>query len=163
MDKIYIRRQDEKIKVGEKNFDEEDVRLDTYEHINSVFSTFSGLFNYGVRKVKNHDKTKLQRLGLFTRALMTNFDKDVITEEYWKEVHFAEERHHLNDRVPDDVDLLDVLEMLCDCVCAAKARSGKITMPIEISADVLLKAVDNTVKLLDENVEVLNESLKVIV
>ena len=43
--------------------------------------------------------------------------------------------------------------MIADCVCAGKARSGKVR-PIEINEEILKKAVDNTVKLIDKYTEV---------
>lgn len=58
------------------------------------------------------------------------------------------------DGVREDVDLVDVIECVVDCVMAGLARSGK-TRPIEIPADVLLKAVQNTANKLVSLVEVI--------
>ena len=63
------------------------------------------------------------------------------------------ERHHLLKNVPDDVDLLDVLEQICDCVSAGMARSGKV-FDVEIPSEILEKAVKNTVKMLIDRIEV---------
>jgi hypothetical protein len=43
--------------------------------------------------------------------------------------------------------LIDVLEMIADCICAGMARSGEVR-DLEISTDILEKAVQNTVKLI---------------
>ena len=61
-------------------------------------------------------------------------------------MHVTTERHHLNEHVPADVNLFDVLERIADITCAAVARNGKFTFPAEIDADMLKKAYENTVK-----------------
>lgn len=58
-----------------------------------------------------------------------------------------DERHHIKDHCPDDVDLVDVLEMIADCTAAALARSGGLKYPLEIDKDVLYKAFENTCEL----------------
>ena len=73
----------------------------------------------------------------------------------WSKLHYYElERHHLKRHCPDDVDLFDVIEMICDCVAAGMARSGDV-YDLDISEDILQKAVKNTVKLLKEQIEVI--------
>lgn len=67
----------------------------------------------------------------------------------WYQLHVNTERHHLLSRCPDDVSLLDVIEMIVDCVCAGKTRSGEVR-DLEISTDILEKALKNTVKLVDD-------------
>lgn len=57
------------------------------------------------------------------------------------------------DGVPADVNLIDVLDMICDCVMAGMARSGSV-YPLEIDDTVLRRAFDNTVELLKANVQV---------
>ena len=51
------------------------------------------------------------------------------------------------------INLLDVIEMIVDCVCAGKTRSGAVR-DLEISTDILEKALKNTVKLVDGMTEV---------
>lgn len=67
----------------------------------------------------------------------------------WYQLHVNSERHHLLSRCPEDVNLLDVVEMIVDCVCAGKTRSGEVR-DLEISTDILEKALKNTVKLVDD-------------
>ena len=74
----------------------------------------------------------------------------------WSKLHYEElERHHLKRFCPEDVNLFDVIEMLCDCVCAGMARSGDI-YDIDIPADILTKAVSNTVELMKQQIEVVD-------
>ncbi len=71
----------------------------------------------------------------------------------WYRLHYENlERHHLLRHVPDDVDLFDVIEMVCDCVSAGMARCGEVR-PIEIADGVFQKALENTVKILQNEIE----------
>ena len=98
----------------------------------------------------DHDRTKLAYIDLFHREFQTGFK----TIEWW-EMHQKEERHHFNnpDYIQDDVNLLDVLEQIVDGVMAGMARSGQYRKEVP-SAQLLLKAYENTAKLLLEQVEV---------
>ena len=60
------------------------------------------------------------------------------------------------DGVPDDVNLIDVLDMVIDCVMAGMARTGQV-YPLKIDPDVLMKAFNNTVELLKDNVVVIED------
>lgn len=72
----------------------------------------------------------------------------------WSKIHYEVlERHHLKRHCPDDVNMLDVIEMICDCVAAGMARSGEV-YDVDIPAEVLTKAVKNTVDLLKREIEV---------
>lgn len=75
------------------------------------------------------------------------------TDMEWYQTHIREERHHINSRCPDDVDLIDIIEYIVDCCCAGKTRSGYIS-PIVIDPEILKRAVENTVKLIDNNTRI---------
>ena len=93
-------------------------------------------------------------LAVFTRALKTGFKDDEFKKINWWNIHKTKERHHLNDNCPDDVNIIDVIEMIVDCTMAGLARTGKV-YDISIKPEILKKAVDNTVKLLIDNTKVL--------
>ena len=67
-------------------------------------------------------------------------------------------RHHIDkeDGIPDSVDLVDVIEHIVDCVMAGMARSGEV-YDLQLPADVLERAFQNTVQLLTENVQLKTE------
>ena len=108
----------------------------------------------------NHDYTKVNdpEKSLFYRELCATIEgkMDSFVDGEWYPMHCKTERHHLNEYCPDDVTLIDVIEMICDCVCAGLARSGNVR-PVEISTDILKRAVDNTVKMLVDIVEIEGE------
>ena len=97
----------------------------------------------------NHDYTKIDNDtgSLFYREFCNTIEGWMNFEDgKWYKMHCEKERHHLNKHCPDDVNLIDVIEMICDCVCAGMARSGSV-YPIEISSDILQRAVSNTVEM----------------
>lgn len=103
---------------------------------------------------KFHDCTKKSQERMFWRDFRDTLDNgsDFVNGE-WYQLHVMAERHHLLSHCPDDVNLLDVLEMIVDCVCAGKARSGEVR-ELEISTDILEKALKNTVNLVDSMTEI---------
>lgn len=100
----------------------------------------------------NHDWTKIQYFDQFAKDTLERQDTPDFKSRDWYKIHTKEERHHLNANTPKDVDLLDVLEFICDCVVAGKARTGRVEKKyLELSGDILKKAFWNTVdKLIDE-------------
>ena len=104
----------------------------------------------------NHDYTKVDSDtgSLFYRELCNTIEGRMNFEDgKWYKMHCEKERHHLNKHCPDDVNLIDVIEMICDCVCAGLARTGSV-YPIDISSEILQRAVANTVKMCINAVEV---------
>ena len=101
-----------------------------------------------------HDYTKKTAEPQFYKDFLSTMNEGTnFVEGKWYKMHIEKERHHLLSRCPDDVDLLDVLEMIADCVCAGMARSGEVR-DLEISTDILEKAVQNTVKLIRDMIVV---------
>lgn len=97
-----------------------------------------------------HDYDKLSEIDWFFANFKTGFE-----QTGWWDNHRKIHRHHLNhkDGVPDDVNLIDVLEYIVDCVMAGMARSGEV-YPLEASDELLRRAFENTTELLKANVEV---------
>ncbi len=97
-----------------------------------------------------HDYDKITDIDGFHRDFLTGFKR---TE--WWDNHRKVNRHHLlqDDGVPEDVNLVDVLDMIVDCVMAGMGRSGSV-YPLDISPDVLMTAFQNTVELLKAEIVV---------
>ena len=94
---------------------------------------------------ERHDITKVTREHEFWRDFSNKMENPALefTDMPWYKMHVAAERHHLSNNVPDDVDLIDVMEMICDVVAASLARSGQEPM-ISFDADLLNRAAENT-------------------
>ena len=97
-----------------------------------------------------HDYDKLSDIDGFHADFVTGFK-----QTGWWERHRKLNRHHLlqADGVPDDVNLIDVLDLIADCVMAGMARSGSV-YPLELSPDVLMRAFNNTADLLKRRIVV---------
>ena len=100
-----------------------------------------------------HDYDKLTDIDWFYEDFKTKFEKTG-----WWDNHRKIHRHHLGqaDGVPEDVNLLDMLEYVADCVMAGMARSGDV-YALEASNELLRRAFENTVALLKSQVTVSQE------
>lgn len=100
-----------------------------------------------------HDQDKLHNIEGFHRDFITGFQK---TE--WWDLHRKLNRHHLTheDGVPEDVNLIDVLDFIVDCVMAGMARSGQVR-PLKLQPELLERAFQNTVNQLISQVVVVKE------
>jgi hypothetical protein len=120
------------------------------QHIGDVqrgLAMFAGLL---VEAAGRHDYDKLTDIDSFYADFQTKFEQTA-----WWDRHRQLNRHHLTqaDGVRDDVNLIDVLDFIVDCVMAGMARTGTV-YPLQIAPDVLQKAFDNTVELLKSQVVV---------
>ena len=99
---------------------------------------------------QNHDPDKLTDIDGFHADFVTGFK-----QTGWWDRHRKLNRHHLTqaDGVPDDVNLIDVLDFIADCVMAGMARSGSV-YPLKLSPELLERAFQNTVELLTRQVVV---------
>lgn len=104
---------------------------------------------------EKHDADKITDIDGFYTDFQTGFE-----QTGWWDRHRKLNRHHLNepDGVPADVNLIDVLDYIADCVMAGMARSGKVR-PVQIDSDVLWRAFRNTAKLLERQVEVYEQEV----
>lgn len=125
------------------------------EHISDVSRMMSSIAECINKAGRHHDDTKIDEpeRSLFYRELCAKIEGkiDSFVDGEWYPMHCQTERHHLNEHCPDDVNLIDVIEMICDCVCAGMARSGSV-YPVTISSEILQKAVENTVNMCIESV-----------
>ncbi|MCI5163837.1 MAG: hypothetical protein D3917_17850 [Candidatus Electrothrix sp. AX5] len=85
---------------------------------------------------------------------LDGFHRDFKQTEWWDN-HRKIARHHLlsEDGIPDDVNLVDVLDMITDCVMAGMGRAGSV-YPLEIAPEMLMKSFQNTVELLKAEIVV---------
>lgn len=123
------------------------------QHITDVREAL-GFFTQLLETAKrDHDRDKLTDIDGFHADFLTGFK-----QTGWWNRHRKLNRHHLTqeDGIPADVNLIDVLDFIADCVMAGMARSGHVT-PLEISTEVLQQAFQNTVELLKREVVVVGD------
>ena len=123
-------------------------------HIDDVKQVMYELSQIVDHRGENHDCTKKSQERMFYNNFLStmNDGTDFVNDE-WYQLHIKAERHHLLSNCPDDVNLIDVLEMIVDCTCAGLARSGEVR-DLEINAEILEKAVNNTTQLIKSMVKI---------
>ena len=122
-------------------------------HREDVKNTMNEIAFLLMEKGKKHDWTKKDYEEMFYNNFLSTLNNGTnFIEDEWYQLHIEKEKHHLFSKCHDDVDLLDVIEMVVDCVCAGKARSGEIR-GLEINQEILDKALKNTVKKINEMVK----------
>jgi len=127
-------------------------------HIDDVHNVINEFIKILKEKTFNHDWTKIDDpyRSMFYRDLCATLEgrlPDFMNGEWARQHYYENERHHLIQYAPDDVDMFDVIEMICDCVAAGMARSGEV-FDVDIPGDVLVRAVKNTVEILKNDIEV---------
>jgi hypothetical protein len=118
------------------------------QHIGDVVQGLSFFASELLEAAKRHDHDKISDIDGFHRDFATGFKQTT-----WWDNHRKVNRHHLlqADGVPEDVNLVDVLDMIVDCVMAGMARTGTV-YPLDIDNEVLRRAFSNTVELLKSQV-----------
>lgn len=129
---------------------EKTLLFSSVQHIGDVRQAIEFFVGKMLEASRNHDTDKLTDIGRFHADFITGFK-----QTGWWDRHRLVNRHHLTqaDGIPEDVNLIDVLDFIADCVMAGMARSGKVT-PIALPPELLEKAFGNTIKLLMSQVYV---------
>lgn len=120
------------------------------QHIADVRRGLAFFASMLAEQATRHDTDKITNIDWFHADFVTGFEKTG-----WWDNHRQINRHHLtkDDGIPADVNLIDVLDFITDCVMAGMARSGSV-YPLELPPELLTRAFQNTVDLLKRNVAV---------
>lgn len=123
-------------------------------HIADVSAVMASIGECITIRGRYHDFTKkTDERGFYKDFVDAMENGSNFVEGEWYKKHVRAERHHLLSYCPEDVDLIDVIEMLVDCICAGLARSGEVR-PIELNDDILKRAVQNTIEYLKDEITV---------
>lgn len=122
------------------------------QHIGDVVKALAFFSGKLIEAAGEHDFDKLTLIDWFHKDFVTGFK-----QTSWWNNHRRIHRHHLDkpDGVPPDVNLIDVLEHISDCIMAGMARSGSV-YEIKLPDELLQRALANTVELLKREIKVLN-------
>jgi len=120
------------------------------QHIADVSSALWFFMTELTAAAKKHDPDKITDIDGFHADFVTGFK-----QTGWWDRHRKLNRHHLEqpDGCPVDVNLIDVLDYIADCVMAGMARSGSV-YPLKLGPELLERAFQNTVELLKREVTV---------
>ena len=138
----------------------EELSEDSVSHILDVQRGLKAIARMLEQAGKLHDWTKLAYISMFQRDFANDMKRHGYFKgegEWWPK-HIRMERHHLEDSVPEDVNLVDVIEMLVDCVMAGAARSKEGRASYRQPPKGLLeKAYRNTFEMLADSIDVRND------
>lgn len=120
------------------------------QHIADVGMALAFFGTLITRAAVAHDTDKLTDIDGFHKDFLTGFK-----ETGWWDRHRRLNRHHLQqaDGIPLDVNLIDVLDFISDCVMAGMARSGSV-YELKLPPELLERAFQNTVAILKSQVVV---------
>lgn len=123
------------------------------QHIVDVGKALAFFSSKLIEAASEHDYDKLTEIDWFLSDFKTKFE-----QTGWWDNHRKIHRHHLGqaDGIPEDVNLIDIIEYISDCVMAGMARSGSV-YELQVTNELLRKAFENTVNLLKERVEVVDD------
>lgn len=123
------------------------------EHVRNGCKFFSDML---IDAGEAHDYTKIEHIDQFYADTQTTKTGAAFKALPWYQLHM-QERHHLNDRCPEDVTLIDILERVIDITMAGMARSGVI-FDDKIDSEILQRAYKNTIELLKNNIDVIDNA-----
>ncbi len=132
------------------NTSKETLLASSRQHIGDVAKALAFLAGKLTEAAAAHDYDKLTLIDWFHSDFVTGFK-----QTGWWDNHRRIHRHHLGqpDGIPADVNLIDVLEYIADCVMAGMARSGSV-YELAFTPELLQAAFKNTVSLLAAQVQV---------
>src|SRR6478672_1966525 len=130
------------------NTSKETLLASSRQHIGDVVKALAFFSSKLVEAAGEHDFDKLTAIDWFHADFVTGFK-----QTGWWDNHRRIHRHHLDkpDGVPANVNLIDVIEHISDCVMAGMARSGSV-YELKLPDDLLQQAFKNTVALLKAEV-----------
>lgn len=130
----------------------EELRRSSQMHMHDVWQAMLYFQQKLVQTSAAHDFDKIADLDRFHKNFQTDF-----AEKDWLEDHWKLNRHHLTEEkgIPDDVNLIDVLEYVGDCVVAGMARTGTV-YDLELPDELLQRALKNTVEDLKSQVKLID-------
>jgi hypothetical protein len=135
----------------------ESLKKATDGHIKDVREGMKFFSDMILKAGESHDHTKIKYFHDFSELVSNGIKNADFKSSQWYKKHITEERHHLKAHVPEDINLIDIIEYITDCTMAGKSRSGTI-YPMNLNKDILTLAFNNTAELLKKNVKVINES-----
>jgi len=120
------------------------------QHIGDIAKALAFFSGKMTEAAAEHDYDKLTAIDGFHADFVTGFK-----QTGWWDNHRKVHRHHLSapDGVPENVNLLDVLEYISDCVMAGMGRSGSV-YELKVQDELLQRAFRNTVELLKAEIVV---------
>lgn len=156
---IYIKKSiTADSRTAPDNTTKEELLAASEQHIDDVRKAMQFFADMLIQAGAKHDHTKIEYIDEFYHDFSQRLKGEDFKKAPWFQIHLTE-RHHLTDRCPDDVTLIDVLERVADICMAGMGRSGKV-YDDKLDPEILTRAYANTIKLLIANIEVVDDEEK---
>ena len=150
-------------RVAKKEPTIDEFRKANHDHISDVERIMDSVCIQLKNQAASHDWTKIMEpyQTMFYNDLCKTIRGEMnFMDGEWIHQHYdILERHHLSKSAPDDVNMFDVMEMLCDCAVAGKARNEMNIYYPTISDEILQRAFRNTFDILVNAIEVKDRNL----
>jgi|SRR6185369_10079524 len=132
------------------NVTKETLLASSRQHIGDVVKALAFFSSKLTEAAGEHDYDKLTEIEWFHRDFVTGFK-----QTGWWDNHRIIHRHHIDksDGIPADVNLIDVIEHISDCVMAGMARSGTVS-ELKLPDELLQRAFQNTVEMLKKQITI---------
>lgn len=156
---VSIRRsQNCDTRSADRKVSKEDLLKNSKQHIEDVARALEWMAAKLRAAAARHDYTKIENIEQFHHDFKYTQDGNVadFKQMTWFKDYHLKERHHLNDRCPEDVDMFDVLERIADIVMAGMARTGKV-FDDTIKPGILIMAYKNTIEKLKASTRVVED------
>lgn len=101
-----------------------------------------------------HDYSKLEDLEEYWEdsRIRNNYDDPMNRD--WIKKHTQKERHHINIKIPEKMNLFDIIEFVVDSVVTAKTNEEELLWRImRLSNSDLQEAYWNTIEYIDDMIE----------
>lgn len=134
----------------------DELRTSTEMHIDDVRRGLAWLGKLLKERGDRHDWTKIEHMQEFYDQFSEAQKTGCWGNGWYDKIHCVEERHHVEDACPKDVNLIDILEHIVDGVMAGMARSGSYHQDV-LGEGILERAYANTQKLVRDAVQVEQE------
>lgn len=131
--------------------DRDNLWLSMARHMDNVNDGMEFFANKVLDAGAAHDYTKMTMFNEYHEAVQSGKKN----QSEWYQKHKKVERHHIVEQDYNDVNLIDVLEYISDCVMAGSVRSNNPqSINLKISDVILQKAFQNTLQMLKNEVVV---------
>ena len=157
MSKLIIRNtRNADGRTAEDNLTKEKLYEATVNHIHDVSRAMDIFAKEISERGKQHDFTKVgDYFEEYAEVALAGIPEGEFENTEWCQKHYTLERHHVNDQADTHVDLIDILEHICDVTLAGMGRAGHVSSKYsDINPLLLYRAYWNTIRKLESITEV---------
>lgn len=126
---------------------------DMQQHRKDVYNVLNEIAWNIYQTGQMHDWTKTSFFDEYYNDIIERQTNNDFKNREWYKIHTKYERHHINSNTPIEVNLIDIIEMITDCIVTGKAtNNGEVDKKyLQIPIETLTEAYWNTIQLICDN------------